>query len=336
MSLERVAQILKDSRKVALLSHATPDGDAVGTSLALWEALKNMGQEAGIFSADNLPYTYSFLPYAERWQKVKALPGGYDTVVILECAHLRRTGLLSADNNLSLSPGGKENVKLINIDHHLNNEKYAHANWVEEQAPAVGEMVYRLLVELGVKITPTMATNLMAAIVTDTGSFHYSSTTPAALRAAAHLMELGASVVALDESLNYQKRPSELRLLGRVLETLEVEEQYGLAWMEVTPQMLQATGGALEETDEFAGFPRSISTVKVVIFFKEIESGITKVSLRSKGAVDAAQIAMKFGGGGHENAAGCRLEKPLAQAKKLVLEAAREYLKSINKVKSIK
>lgn len=336
MSLTQVAQILKGSRRVAIVSHTTPDGDAVGTSLALWEAVKSLGKEAGIFNADSLPYLYAFLPYAKEWQKVAALPNRYDTVVILECANLGRTGgLIPAGHNpAAASPGGEAGQAaaspvLINIDHHLQNEKYGQANWVEEGAPAVAEMVYRLLLELGVKITPTMATNLLAAIVTDTGSFRYSSTTPSALRAAAHLLESGADLAALNESLNYQKRPTELRLLGRVLESLQVEKEYGLAWMEVTSQMLRATGGTMEETEEFAAVPRTLAQVKVAVLFKEMGPKLTKVSFRSKGEVDVAQIARGFGGGGHENAAGCRLESSLEETKKQILAATRQYLKSM-------
>lgn len=334
MSLTAVAESLKNSRRVAIVSHTTPDGDAVGSSLALWEAVKALGKEAGIFSADTLPYIYAFLPHASQWQKVKALPGDYDTVAVLECAHLGRTGdLITAPGNPEdASPVAGEGEKkpapvIINIDHHLNNQKYGRANWVEEGAPAVAEMIYRLLPALGVRLTPAMATNLLAAIVTDTGSFRYSSTTPAVLRAAAHLLEAGADIAALNESLNYQKRPTELRLLGRVLDTLEVEPEYGLAWMEVTQKMLQATGSAMEETEEFTSLPRSLQGVKVAVLFKEIEPRLTKVSFRSKGRVDVSVIARGFGGGGHENAAGCRWESPLEETKQRVLAATRKYLK---------
>lgn len=327
MSVKEAAQILADSKKVAILSHTTPDGDSIGTSLALWEAIKNMGKAAEVFSADTLPYVYSFLPHAQKWQQVDALPAGYDTLVILECANLGRTGLLSSGNNPSSSSADAGGVKLINIDHHLVNEKFGLVNWVEEKAPAVGEMVYRLLLELGVKITPSIATNLLAAIVTDTGSFRYSSTTPAALRAAAHLLELGASVVDLNESLNLQKRLTELHLLGRVLKTMEMDQRYGIAWMEVTSEMLEASGGMMEETEEFVAVPRTLAGVKVALLFKEFGPQLTKVSLRSRGKADVARIARGFGGGGHENAAGCRLEKPLGETKKLVLAATREYLK---------
>jgi bifunctional oligoribonuclease and PAP phosphatase NrnA len=211
---------------------------------------------------------------------------------------------------------------VVNIDHHPDNRRYGHVNWIDISAAATGEMIFRLLVDLGVPITPPIATNLFTAVHTDTGSFRYSNVTPLTFRIAADLVAAGAEPAAVASAL-YERRPTNaLRLLGETLARVQVSEDGRVAW-------LALPAGAVPETfieaEELVNYPRSIDSVRVACLLRECGDQV-KVSLRGKGDVDVQRIAARFGGGGHRNAAGFTVGGSLATVTGDVLGAVREAL----------
>jgi phosphoesterase RecJ-like protein len=217
----------------------------------------------------------------------------------------------------SRSPG----TRVLNIDHHGDNRRYGDVNWVEPAAAATGELVYALLEAAGLPVTPEVATNLYAAIVTDTGSFRYSSTSPETFRIAARLVEAGARPADVASQLYETRHLAGLHLLGRVLQQVETNAAGTIAWVVI--ERSPAGSPDLLEAEDLVTYPRSLRTTKVAVLFRPL-AGEVKVSLRAKGEVDVARVAARLGGGGHPNAAGVILKGGLAEAQALVLGAVEE------------
>jgi phosphoesterase RecJ-like protein len=242
----------------------------------------------------------------------------YACYLVLDTSDLGRTGGL-----LDARPA---DAVVLNVDHHAGNARFGTVNWVEPEASSAGEMVYRLLRHGGFPLSKPVATNLYAAIQTDTGSFQYGNTTPAALRAAADLVECGAPVEQIAAGLYEHRDPREWRLLSETLASLQVSGDGRIAWIEITLAAQRRAGIGLEATEGFVNYARAVAGVQIAAAFKEISPAEVKVSLRSRGRVDVARLAEAFGGGGHRNAAGCTLHQPLAEARARVLAAAEAHL----------
>lgn len=292
---ERIADALHRCQHVLLLNHEAPDGDSLGSTLALARALWARGQQATVGSADGVPTVYRFLPGSER--VVSRLPEEerFDAVVFMECSTPERAGPLAA----RAAGAGL----WVNIDHHLSNSGYGDLVLHDPRAAAVGELVYPVVRALLPALDPMTATCLMTALLTDTGSFRYASVTPTTLSIAAELVAAGASPAEVYTQV-YENRPAAaLRLLGMALARLVLSEDGRVAWTVVTQEMLRASGATMEESEGIVGSLRSIAGVQVAALFKEEHEGI-RVSLRARGGVRAHLIAEAFGGGGHEAAAG--------------------------------
>ncbi len=315
---QAIPAALKAAPSAAILSHISPEADTLGSALALYLALKDLGKDVALYNADRIPSRFLCLPGAEAIVRVSRLPRPFDLYLVVDSSDLRRVGGLLDDR----PPGGI----VINIDHHPSNERFGDLNWVEPAASSTGEMIYRLLCTMAVPISPEVATNLYAAIHTDTGSFRFSNTTPSALRAAADLLERGAKAGEVIEGLYEQQSEKTLRFLGKLLLELERSEDGTIAHFTIGSSELKAAGIEMAETDGFINYPRSLQGVKVALAFKELSPGLVKVSLRSKGQVDVAKIASLFQGGGHRNAAGCLLSGGLAEVKERVLAEVRKAL----------
>jgi phosphoesterase RecJ-like protein len=244
----------------------------------------------------------------------------YACYLVLDTSTLERTGGL-----LSGRPAG---AVVLNVDHHAGNSRFGDVNWVESEASSAGEMVYRILRRGGFPISKAVATNLYAAILTDTGSFQYGNTTPEALRAAADLVESGAAVEEIAAWLYGNRDPREWQLLGEALATLRVSADGRLAWIEVASAAQARAGLGLEVTEDFINYVRAVRGVQIAVAFKEVSATQVKVSFRSRGDLDVARLAGQFGGGGHRNAAGCTLHASLTDARARVLAAADAYLAS--------
>lgn len=315
----QVAQALAGARFVLITSHRSPDGDALGSELALWEMCRKLGVDAAVVNRDPHPASLAFLPGLSQVLVAEQVPAQLlaraDLAVFLECPSSDRPGF----PELTTLP-------LVNVDHHLDNPHYGQVNFVDPQAPAVGEMLLMVADAAGVALSPTMATCLYTALVTDTGDFRYSNATPRAFRAAARLMEAGACPSAIAEALNDHVPARVVRLQAAVLATLELHAAGSVAVITCTRAMLEEVGAGPEDTEDLINIPRAIDGVRVAVFFKALTPGAVKVSLRSKGPINVQRLAARFGGGGHENAAGFTFQGELEAARHAVLPAVIELL----------
>jgi bifunctional oligoribonuclease and PAP phosphatase NrnA len=300
MLAEVLNQISRRNRFV-LTSHARPDGDAVGSVLACSQILRSMGKEVDIVLRDGVPHIYQPLPYSDTVKVVPDVNGDYEAAILLECDSIQRTRL-----------AGLENQYLINIDHHSTARPFAHVNWIDKNACATAEMIFRLAREAAIKITPEVATCLYTAVLTDTGSFCFSGTTERTFALAQELVRSGADPVRIAHDVYFSSPPAKMRLLGSALGNLEVNG--ALAWMYITQADMDAAGAAEEDSEGLVNYALAIEGIEVAVFLRELAGGRFRVSLRSKGALNVAPIAQEFGGGGHECASGCSVEGPLSSA----------------------
>jgi bifunctional oligoribonuclease and PAP phosphatase NrnA len=296
-----------------MLGHVHPDADVLGTLLALGAALETCGWRVVYGGPHPAPGALGFLPGVERYEVLKALEGPFDVAVLTDCPNPARTEGLIDQARASASV-------VVNIDHHPDNQRYGHVNWIDTSAAATGEMVYRLLAGLELPLTPAIATNLFTAIHTDTGSFRYSNVTPATFRIAAELVTAGADPAAVSSAIYERRATDSLRWLGESLARVQVTEDGRVAWLALPADAVPET---FIESEELVNYPRSIASVRVACLLRE-RGGQVKVSLRGKGDVDVQRIAAKFGGGGHPNAAGFTVAGSLDAVTRSVLASVAE------------
>jgi phosphoesterase RecJ-like protein len=304
----RICEALLRHRRIVVTSHMRPDGDAVGSSLALAWALRELGTDARVVHRDRPPLQFADFPGIADVEVGDTVPAGTDAVVVLECGDLARTGLTGFDA-----------LPVINIDHHPGNTGYGDVHWFDRTYAACGEMVFEIIAELGVPLTADMATHLFMAVVTDTGSFRYPGVSPRTFTICARLLEAGADPVSTARRLFDSHTLGRLHLQGAVLRTLEVDASGRLAMLTLTDAALAASGGAADETDGLINLPLGVRAIQAAVFFKEAEDGHWRVSLRSKGDIDVGRVARGFGGGGHKNASGCTLHGPLHDVRASIL-----------------
>ena len=300
---EALIRELRNGQRFLLTSHANPDGDAVGSTVAAARLLRQLGKAATVWLHDPVPRIYRALPGAEHLhagsEPPTQFPDRFDAAIVMECPSLDRTGISAALTDLPL----------YNIDHHLGNELYGAVNWVDTSAPAVGEMVFRLARAMKLAIDRDTANALYLTLVTDTGGFRFSNTTAAAFDAAAELVREGASPETVSKWLYESQPESVMRLVGEVLRTLEIhaDGRIALAWL--THEMSERSGARPGDSEGLIDYPRSIAGVETVAMFRQLPDGSHKVSLRSRGDVNVEKVARRFGGGGHRNAAGFASDK---------------------------
>ncbi len=269
--------------------------------LACGMFLRQMGKQADVVTPDHVPALYRGLPGAGGIRSVQRVSGAYDAVILLECDGLERAGL-----------DGLESFFLINIDHHLSGRDYADVNWIDCEAASVGEMVYRLAKAAGARITPEMARCLYTTMLTDTGGFTYGSIRATTFELARELVVAGADPVRIAQEVCYSAPLSKMLVLGAALNNLHREGR--VAWLCVTHQDMVRTGAADEDCEGVVNFAIGIAEVEAAAFLREMADGRVRISLRSKGKLNVAELAERLGGGGHENAAGLTSDGPLARA----------------------
>ncbi len=317
IGLDEAAEILFQEDDFLIISHMNPDGDSVGSALALWITLNSLGKKAYVTTIDPVPVKYRFLPSWEEvkeWQKVQ--PRDYGGVIILDSSDLRRIEPLMG---IALSQ------KMINIDHHITNEKFGQYNHIDSEAGSVGEIIYDLLRKMQVEISKEAAVCLYTAINTDTGSFRYANTSPRTHRTAAALLELGVQPAEVTRHIYENTSREATLLIKEALSTLEFDCGGQVAHITVTREMLERTGAKEEDTEGLVNYTRNIQGVEIGIFFKEICDQKVRVGFRSQ-RIDVSRLAEIYGGGGHPRAAGCQLEKALPEARLEVLGSARKFL----------
>ena len=307
-----IADVIYSSTTFLITSHVRPDGDAVGSELALYHVLRDMGKDAVVYNQDKTPAVYGFLPGAGAIVHSLDSVDGFDAVFVLDCSDISRVG---NDQEKIGSIG-----KIVNIDHHLSVGTFSKILLTDSTASSTGEMIHRLLKKMKVPITADIATNLYTAILTDTGSFQYSNTGGDTFRAAADLVESGADCREIAQNIYEAKPALQIRLMGRVLDTLRLYEGEKVGLIYVTQEMLREEDALPEHTEGLVDMVRSIRGVEIAVCCYEVSEGRFKISLRSKGKIDVARIAGKLGGGGHMNASACRVEGELETVVRIVLD----------------
>jgi len=305
--LGRIRDALLGARSVLLTSHERPDGDSLGSQLALGAALRQLGKQVRIIDYDPAPDLYAFLPDLETIEIADNVTDRFDTVVVLECSSLDRTGLRGLDER-----------PIINIDHHPGNVMYGTLNWHDESACACAELVSELIDTLGVPLTPAMATQLYVAILTDTGSFRHANITPRTFTICQKIATTGINPTDVASQVYNNGSLGRLRLTGMLLERMQLEHGHRVAVLRLNDAMLAEAGCTPDDIEGIVNIPLAARDVQAVVFFKDTGAAM-RVSLRSKGSVDVRQVAVSFGGGGHRNAAGLTIEHPSSETDSLVL-----------------
>jgi phosphoesterase RecJ-like protein len=308
--LDEVLNQIGRRQKFILTSHARPDGDAVGSTLACAQILRAMGKQASVVLSDGVPGIYGPLPFTELVLHTAEQAPDAEAVIILECDSIARTRLT-----------GIERHYLINIDHHATARPFADVNWIDPDACATAEMIFRLAREAGVKISPEVATCLYTAVLTDTGSFCFHGTTERTFALAQELVRSGADPVRIAHNVYLSTNMSKMRLLGAALNNLHRDGT--LAWMYVDCATMERCEAIEGDCEGLVNYALAIQGIEVALFFREQPDGFFRVSLRSKGMVNVANVAAAFGGGGHECASGCAVEGPLSLAVERLLAQLR-------------
>ena len=323
MSLKKAVECVRKNNKFLITSHVGLEGDALGSELAFYLLLKRLGKAARVINDDKTPYAYQFLPHNSLIEKFSAKSSGmvdYDGFAGLDCAGLRRAGRARA---LDAGQGA-----VLNIDHHVSNQRFGAVNWVEPGYSSCSEMIYRLYKELRVPFDGDSALLLYTGILTDTGSFRYSNTTGYTHRAAAELLRFNLNVPYIYNTVYGNIPLQDMKFLNNILTKMRLEETGRLAWFQVEKKTLRSKQPVFDLTDHLMNYARTIKGVEVCALFRENlgAKDEVRVNLRSQGKIDVNKIAAFFGGGGHKTASGITIKGRINQVRRQVLDKIRESL----------
>lgn len=293
-SRARIADEIRRRQRFVITSHARPDGDAIGSSVAMAFALHHLGKDVRVVLRDPPPPPMIVFPGVDRIEITSRVDDPGDAVIVMECGDLQRTGI-----------EGLERGFVVNIDHHPGNTMFGAVNWFDVSAAACGEMVFDLVRELGVPLTLEIATHVYITILTDTGSFHYSHITPRTFDICRQCMDAGVDPPAVARSIFDSNNLGRLRLFGAVLSRMQLDASGRVATLMVDRQLTRETGGAYEDTEGLINLPLTVKEIQASVFFKENGPDDWRVSMRSKDHIDINAVARMYGGGGHKNASGC-------------------------------
>lgn len=314
LDVAQVAEMLRRAGRILFFLHVGPDGDSIGSSLAVCRAMRGLGKEAWCVGVDPVPRIYRFL---DGWDTLfrpwETIDGDWDVACFLDCGDLQRIG--------AAEPLLARCRTTLNIDHHSTNSLYGQYNWLDYRAAAVGEMAYRLLVELGVALDREMATALYTSLVTDTGQFRYESVTPETHRIAAALLACGVRPYDVAQAIFENETVGRMRLLAACLGTLQLHAGGRIATLRVTRAMLAETGALDEDVEGLVNHARAVQGVEVGVLLREAPDGKVRINLRSRGVVDVGDLARGFGGGGHARAAGATAVGSLDEVEAAVIAA---------------
>jgi len=322
--LSQVVELIEKKDRFAITSHVRPDGDSLGSSLGLYWLLRALDKDVEVIMRDPAPHSYQKLPGTDAVRVTPTVDRQYDAVFVIECSDIDRPGLIDLEKQF-----------VVNIDHHSTTELFGTINWIDSTASAVGEMIYNLCKATGVRVTTEIAECVYTALLTDTGSFHYSNTTERTFKIASELVRIGVRPAKTAEAIfgNYQW--PKIELLSQVLATAKRDDTGHVAWMQQTLVMQNQTNASEEDADGFVNFPLAVGEVDAVALLKECAPGVYRTSLRSKGDVNVAKVAEQFGGGGHRNAAGCTLKGNLDEVEKQLVPLLQDAVKRANGAKDI-
>src|SRR5712675_1743338 len=306
--LSQVVELIENKNRFAITSHIRPDGDSLGSSLGLFWLLRALGKDVEVIMRDSAPLAYQKLPGADIVRVTPAVDRTYDGVFVIECSDVTRPGLIDLEKQF-----------VVNIDHHSTTALFGAINWIDSTASAVGEMIYNLCKATGVRVTKEIAECVYTALITDTGSFHYSNTTERTFKVASELVRTGVKPAKTAEAVFASYPWSRIQLMGAVLSTARRDESGRVALLRHSLEMQAAAHSSDEDADGFVNYPLTVGEVEAVAMLKECELGVYRTSLRSKGEVNVAKVAEKFGGGGHRNAAGCTLRGTWEEAEEKII-----------------
>jgi len=338
--MEKVIRQLKKSDRVLIASHVNPDGDAIGSLIAMGLALDAWNKKTTLYNESKIPTVYRFLPSVDRIVsklEIEHSEWMYDTVIVLDCCNLQRIGSLGSELESGRAGGACRSplasCRIINIDHHITNECFGDLQLIDESACATAEIVCRLIKRMAVPISRAIAASIYTGILTDTGSFRFSNTNKAAFEICDEMVAVGVDPYNVAKNVYGTYSLGRIKLLNRTLDSIEISCNGKLSMMTVTRDMLDETGTDAEDTDGLIHYARRIRDVRIAVLIQECqngkkpdapllpgsESGSRKkkfhVSLRSDGSVDVSAIAADFGGGGHYTAAGFNIESSMSELK---------------------
>lgn len=309
----KIKELINQSKSAIVVSHIDPDGDALGSMIAMALILEQMGLEVIMFSNDGVPNTYKFLQGSD---KIITHPPKkeYDIMVSVDASNLDSIG----EKRINAK-------KIINIDHHPDNSNFGDVNCVELLS-SVGELVFKIAKEFGIKINQQMAEAMYVSIITDTGNFRYSNTLPSTFEVAKELAELGANPYYLATKVYDSKNIESLKILALTLSKMQYTPDRKIVWASVTKDMIRDTQAKSEDLIGIIDHLRTVKEAEVALMFREDKSGMIKVNFRSKGKVNVSKVANELGGGGHVHAAGCSLDLPIGEAQQKVVELLKKEL----------
>lgn len=320
--IKKITDLINSSKSIVILSHVSPDGDTLGSMLALYTALKKIKsiKKLDAIKSGRTPDIYHFLPFVNETKNAQdeELYQNYDLAIAIDCGAIDRLG-----DSTNLFKNAK---KSINIDHHISNPQFGDINWIEPKATATGVLIYKLLKELNAEITQEMATCLYTTIMTDTGGFKFENINPESLEICARLLEYGVKPHIL-YNLCYESKPLPMILLkAKAINEAVISSDGTIAYSLISRSMMESVGATDDHVEGISEELRQISSVKVALVFKETPKGDTKVSFRSNGP-DVCEIAKFFGGGGHKLAAGCTIQKTPEDSAEEVIQMIKKQIK---------
>jgi phosphoesterase RecJ-like protein len=309
--------VIRNGRRFIVASHSRPDGDAIGSAMAMALALRALGKDATVVTDGIPPAFLQPFPGVAGIQITPEVTDTFDAALIMECSELPRTGVRGLDK----SP-------VMNIDHHPGNTSYGAINWVDESAAACGEQVFTLLEAIGAPLTADIATHLYLAILTDTGSFHFSHLSPRTYEIARRCVEAGADPAWIARTHYDSNSLARVRVFGAAMNSMVIVAEGRVALLAITRKGMEDLGATNDDLEGLINFPLTVKDIEAVAFFKEVGDGDWRVSLRSKGNVNTGAIARQFGGGGHTNASGCSAKGALEDVNKQFAQLLGEAIRT--------
>lgn len=319
-TFEEIIAVVNQYQRFVILSHIRPDGDAIGSTIALGSTLEEMGKDVTYINEDGVPESLVFLPGSDKVQKPTDEVLDIEVAIAVDCANKQRLG----ENALKMAA----NAKLwINIDHHKSNPGYGDLNYIDSNSPATGQILYQMITEQELTLTDEARDSIYVAVSTDTGSFQYSGTTAATYEMAADLVTRGLNTGKINEQI-YDSFPyRRVALTRELLNTLEISSNGEIADWQLLKKVKHDHDLQPDDSEGLIDMIRSIQGVKVALFFEELMDDSIRVSIRSKiGSIDACEMAQVFGGGGHAKAAGIRMPGPISEARRAVISEVTKHL----------
>ena len=321
MNFEIISNALRDARTVGVASHIRPDADALGSTIAFALWLRDCGKEVTAYNEEGSTAKFHYLPCHEIVSLPPATPQKFDVFVALDTSVKNRLGTV----NKAIAPG----TTILNIDHHISNENYGDVNFIDASAPATGQILLEFFQHVGARVSAEMATNLFAAISTDTGSFQYAGTNERTFAAASHLISCGVDVPGLSRAMYDSQPRRRFELLRHALNTAEFHCDDRIATFSLPMDLVERLKVLPEDNEGIIDHLRSIDGVEAAVFFEELPEGKVRVSARSKfPRIDVCKVCKQFEGGGHAMAAGARVDGTIDQVKNDFLKALSDEIRN--------